>query len=417
MSTRLPPIETLQRLLEQAPGFIVFVDQEMNILYLNRAAHGFDLEKVIGTNYRALLTPDQTQKAWAAFQRALESGEEQHLETFIDTPTGGRRWMASRISLIRDADGQVLGFMNVTSEVTEQKQAELALEKTRKDLLEASHRAGMAEVATGVLHNVGNVLNSLSVAAHIAEEQLHKSRVRLLGDAVAKLEREPQELARFLTEDAVGVKFPRLLRQIADELAAEHARLLSELTRVTQQAELMQSTIAAQQAFAKPRLVLQEVELGSLIERAISIFRIEIESRSIELQVTVEPALVTVDTQSTLQILANLVRNALEAMDSANGPRAQPSRLFVRAGVRDGQVAIDVEDTGCGIDPDVHARVFQHGFTTKPSGHGFGLHASAIAAQAMGGTLTAHSDGPGQGARFRLDLPHHRAADGQHSPS
>ncbi len=413
MTVRLPRTETLHRLLEQAPGFIILTDPEMNILYINRTAPGYDLEKVIGLNYNAFLTPDQSQKVSAAFKRALETGEEQHFETVLDTPGNVRRWFSARASVMRDAAGEVLGLVSVSSEATEQKQSELALEQTRKELLEASHRAGMAEVATGVLHNIGNVLNSLSVAAHMAEERLQKSRVRLLGEAITKLEQPPHELTRFLTEDAQGVKFPRLLRRITDELLEERERLLAEVTRVNEQVELMQATIAAQQAFAQADLFIQEVELSSLIDRVVSIFRIEIESRNIALLRDVQSAPVTLDTQSTLQILANLVRNALEAMEPKGDPQAQPHRLHLRAVVRDGLVVIEVEDTGCGIEESVHSRMFQHGFTTKPSGHGFGLHTSAIAAQTMGGTLTAHSDGPGHGARLRLELPSRPSAGGQ----
>jgi PAS domain S-box-containing protein len=418
MSFHLPATDTLHRLLEQAPGFIVFTDRDMNILYLNRAAHGFDREKTIGTNYSAFLTPDQLQNASTAYRRATETGAEQHYESCLDTPNGGRRWMSNRVSVMREPDGTVMGFVHVTTDITEQKQSELALEKTRKELLEASHRAGMAEVATGVLHNIGNVLNSLSVASHMAEEHLNKSRVRLLGEAVARLEQDPQELARFLTQDPQGAKFPRLLRRIADELVEEQERLLAQVARVNQQAELMQSTISAQQAAARTNRFVQEVELRSLIERVVSIFRIEIEieSRAIELRVEAEPATVLLDKQAVLQILANLVRNAIEAMDSMGGAQAQPRRLTLRAAVRDGHVIMEVEDTGCGIEAELQTRVFQHGFTTKPSGHGFGLHASAIAAQAMDGTLTVHSDGPGRGARFRLAVPHRLSAEGQQDP-
>lgn len=417
MTTTLPNTETLQRLLEQAPSYILFTDQDMRIRYVNRTSYGYAPKDVIGNDYLSFLPPDQRKRVSARFQRAMETGEEQLSESVIDTPAGSRIWLSTRISVVRDAEGRALGFVSITTDVTEQKHAELALEKTRKELIDASHRAGMAEVATGVLHNIGNVLNSLSVAAHMAEQLLQKSRLPLLGEAVGKLEKPPEELARYLTDDAQGAKFPRLLRRVADELLEERERLMAELTRVNQQVELMQATIAAQQAFAQTNLFVQEVDLGSLIERVVSIFRIEIENRKIGLQLEVQPARVTLDTQSTMQILANLVRNALEAMEQTGDPDSRPRKLLLRAGVRDGRLVIDVEDNGCGIEESVRTRMFQHGFTTKPNGHGFGLHASAIAAQAMGGTLTAHSDGAGRGARFRLDLPDRQPVGEQKSAS
>jgi PAS domain S-box-containing protein len=402
--------DTLRRLLEQAPGYVLFTDLDMNIQYVNRATHGFELEKVVGANYVSFLAPEQSRKITAAFQRARETGEAQETETVVETPEGGRLCLLTQVSVMSDESGTPVGFFTVSTDVTEQRETELDLEKTRKELLEASHRAGMAEVATGVLHNIGSVLSTVSTAADMADDHLKKSRVPLLGEALAKLEQPLPELARFLREDEQGLKLPLLLRRLADDLVEERAKLIQEIAQVKQQVELMQTTIAAQQAFAKADLFVQEIQIGSLIERVLSIFRIELESRMIELSTSVRPALVTLDTQSTLQILASLVRNAIEALE-----RSEPGarKLTLSAGAHDGRVIIDVEDTGCGIEEAVQARMFQHGFTTKAHGHGFGLHASAIAAQAMGGALTGHSDGPGRGARFHLDLPDRRAADGR----
>jgi PAS domain S-box-containing protein len=410
MMVSLPPPETMRRLLTQVRGYLSLLDLDKNLRFASRTSHGFEPEKVIGLNFMDFLAPEQRPKAQAGFQHILATGEVLIHEIVFATPSGEEAWLEMRLSPMRDEEGTITGFVNVSIDVTERRRAELALEKTRKELLEASHRAGMAEVATGVLHNIGNVLNSLSVAAHMADDQLQKSRVPLLGEAVGKLALPPDELARFLTEDAQGMKFPRLLRRIADELVAERERLAAEVARVKQQVELMQATIAAQQAFAKTDLFVQEIQLEALIERVLSIFRIEIEGRVIELVTAVQPALVKLDTQSTLQILANLVRNGIEAMEQT-GERGGRRKLTVRGGVRDGQVVIEVEDTGCGFAEEVRARLFQHGFTTKPNGHGFGLHSSAIAAQTMGGKLTAHSDGPGRGALFRLTLPERPRAD------
>ena len=66
---------------------------------------------------------------------------------------------------------------------------------------------------------------------------------------------------------------------------------------------------------------------------------------------------------------------------------------------------IEVEDNGCGIRDEDLQRIFHHGFTTKKNGHGFGLHVSANAATEMGAKLHVHSDGPGRGASFFLDIP------------
>ncbi|HEX5747505.1 MAG TPA: ATP-binding protein [Archangium sp.] len=71
-----------------------------------------------------------------------------------------------------------------------------------------------------------------------------------------------------------------------------------------------------------------------------------------------------------------------------------------------GLVRIQVHDNGMGIAPEMLTRIFQYGFTTREEGHGFGLHSSALAAQELGGSLTVHSEGPGHGATFTLELPY-----------
>jgi signal transduction histidine kinase len=104
-----------------------------------------------------------------------------------------------------------------------------------------------------------------------------------------------------------------------------------------------------------------------------------------------------------LQILVNLIRNAKYAADEGGAPD-KIITLRIKAGDA-GRVQLIVQDNGIGIPAENLTRIFQHGFTTKATGHGFGLHSSANAAKEMRGTLNAISDGPGRGASFILDLP------------
>ena len=115
---------------------------------------------------------------------------------------------------------------------------------------------------------------------------------------------------------------------------------------------------------------------------------------------------VQVEKQKVLQILVNLMRNARDALveSGRQGPAidlAHPNRR--RSDEK--KVVIEVIDNGVGIEEENLTKIFSHGFTTKRHGHGFGLHSSANAAKEMGGNLTAHSDGPGRGAVFTLELP------------
>jgi signal transduction histidine kinase len=112
---------------------------------------------------------------------------------------------------------------------------------------------------------------------------------------------------------------------------------------------------------------------------------------------------VLLDHHKVLQILTNLISNAKYALsDSGQDDKILTICVTEPQG---GHFRIEVHDNGIGITEENLARIFEHGFTTKKHGYGFGLHSAAIAAKEMNGSLTAHSDGPGKGTVFILELP------------
>lgn len=394
--------EILGEALRQAPGHIIVTDDRMQILYLNRVEHGYELDKVIGSNYSDVLSPEQARKVQLVLERARQTGEPQYYETFVDPPSGERQWYATQISWFETRDGATKGMICILTEITRQRAAEQRVESLRSELVQASHRAGMAEIATGVLHNVGNVLNSVNVSAESLAKQLETSRLHLLSRAVAMLEEHEGRLPELLLHDPRGRKLPALLAKLGPELVAERERLVTELTRLREQIGLMRSIVEAQQSIAKLGDMARPTRPDELVHQTLSMFQLDLESRVIDLELVLEDVgLVVLDKQATLQVLANLVRNAIDALEAVDVRR----RLDVRLRADDHKLYFEVEDNGCGIHPEHLPQLFQHGFSTKPNGHGFGLHTSAIAARTMNGTLEAHSDGPGRGARVCLTLP------------
>jgi C4-dicarboxylate-specific signal transduction histidine kinase len=112
--------------------------------------------------------------------------------------------------------------------------------------------------------------------------------------------------------------------------------------------------------------------------------------------------IVTVERHKVLQILVNIIRNAKFACDESG---RSDKRMTVRITQDDRHVRIAVIDNGVGIPQENLTRIFAHGFTTRKTGHGFGLHSGALAAKELGGELLAQSDGPGKGATFTLEFP------------
>lgn len=283
-----------------------------------------------------------------------------------------------------------------------QRQAAARAAEMQRELLSVSRMAGMAEVATGVLHNVGNVLNSLNISVGVVSERLRGSKLPSLTRSVKLYQDHEGGLAGFLATDR-GALFPQYLATLSRHLEQENKQLRDEIQSVNRNVEHIKTIVATQQAFARAGALIEDVDLSALLDDALRLGASSFEKHGIEVVRDYQdlPAC-AVDRHKLLQILINLVSNARHALKEIPAGRR---RLTVHLrGDGDG-VAIEVEDTGVGIAPDNLARIFQHGFTTKKGGHGFGLHSSANAAREMGGRLLVDSDGPGRGARFTLELP------------
>jgi signal transduction histidine kinase len=311
--------------------------------------------------------------------------------------------------------------VTLTKEIAERKRAETELGRYRdhlEDLVKArtrelesaqgrlvdlSRRAGMAEVASGVLHNVGNVMNSVNVGAGVAREKVGALPVEGLARAVRLLDENAQRLAEFISADPVGRKLPEYLRKLAAALAEEKHAILGNIEQLLEHLEHMKKIIAAQQSYAKLTGMTEVCTLEEIAESALAISDAGLRSSNIEVVRSYEPLPpVLVDRHQIMQILVNLVSNAKHALEDV----ARRDRLLhVAIAKVDGGVRIEVRDNGVGIAAENLPRIFSHGFTTKKTGHGFGLHNCANAAQEMDGSLTAYSDGTGKGASFVLRMP------------
>ncbi|WP_375771345.1 ATP-binding protein [Archangium gephyra] len=282
------------------------------------------------------------------------------------------------------------------------------LKEVHQQLVRTARQAGMAEIATNVLHNVGNVLNSVYTSAQLAKERLERLRLEQVGRVATLLEERQTELSTFLTQDERGRNMMPFLRRLGQNLLEERQELYTLLDDVGRYTEHIGDIVKVQQTHARTPRLNEPVSLEALVEDALRINAAGLLRHQVkeERRLTALPPVLT-DRHKVLMILVNLVSNAKYAMDET--PVEQRLLRVTLERVGTDRVRIDIRDQGLGIPPEMRTRIFQYGFTTRDGGHGFGLHSSALAAQELGGSLTAHSDGPGQGATFTLELPFHPA--------
>lgn len=283
------------------------------------------------------------------------------------------------------------------------KEANAQLRAAQQRLVAAARQAGMAEIATGILHNVGNALNSVNVSATTILEQIKGSRLLSLGRATALLAEHPNDLPRYIEHDPRGQQLPGFLIKLAAALLAEREAALAELGGLVEGVDHIREIVRTQQSYAGSYSIVENVRIGEVVEDAVRMSSASLLRHGVQVARAFEdgPPL-SLDKHKVLQILINLISNAKYAMDDTP---PEDRVMTLRTHSSQAAVRVSVEDRGCGVPTENLTRIFSHGFTTRSGGHGFGLHASVLLAQEMKGALTVFSRGAGQGATFTLELP------------
>ncbi|MGD8452561.1 MAG: CHASE domain-containing protein [Phycisphaerae bacterium] len=408
MEEKLRESEARHRAItEAAQDAIITADANGRIRFWNPAAErifGFTADEIVGQPViEALVSPQAREDRRRDLDRRAREGASpgRTLEFNGLRKDGAEFPMQVSLSGYTDHEGPVT--VALVKDITDRKRAEVELETANRELQDASRRAGMAEVASGVLHNVGNVLNTANVSAQLATDRARQLQVAKLTRVVPLLE-EQAAADEASPAAAKNRQIALYLRQLAEHLTDEQANMLQELGALQGSIRHVADIVSMQQTYARDSGVVETFSVNSVIRDALRMSATSFEQLGIAVVVQCPERLkLTTDRQKLLQILVNLIRNANHALQERDEPGRQ---LTVAATQTDGgRVRTAVIDNGVGIAPEHVARLFAFGFTTKKDGHGFGLHSSALAVKAMGGSLTAHSDGRGHGATFTLELP------------
>lgn len=422
----------LRTLLDKSPDTIYFKDRESHFVLVSRSkversqamalarfrtanpgqelpTHLVDLDEfgkfLLGKTDFDIFPEDRARSAYDDEQEIIRTGEP-IIDKIERTLCDDRSvvWQLTTKLPWRDQEGKIIGTFGISKDITDLKRAESQLAEAHKRLMDTSRLAGMAEVATDVLHNVGNVLNSINVSCSLVVERVQQTSFANLARIPQMLRENVGRLDVFLAADPKGKHIPDFLTILAQTIEDQQSFLVHELNQLRRHIDHIKQVVAMQQSYAKVAGIEETIEVTPLVEDALQINAGALDRHHVELRREFEPvAPVLVDKHKVLQILVNLIRNAKYALSDTDRPDKIITVRVLQHG--DDRVRIEVADNGVGIAHENLSRIFAHGFTTRRDGHGFGLHSGALAARELGGSLTAQSEGLGKGATFTLEIP------------
>jgi PAS domain S-box-containing protein len=400
----------LQLLLDDSPDLIYFKDLHSRFLRGSKALCEhlrIAPEELPGKSDYDFFAPERVKPHFEEEQEIIRTGRPLIGQMEENIGKDGKPWwVLTSKAAFRDQTGRIIGTFGISKDITDLKNAEAALEQSRRHALELSRKAGMAEIAADILHNAGNVLNSAGVSAETILSQVKQSRVNNLGRVVALLNAQTQNLAEFLSNDPKGKHTLGYLRQLAQFLATEQGALLKEIKTLISHLGTIKQIVAAHRKY-KPQAGLRETfNLAALLDGILVSIEESLHQNQVEVLRNDAPdlPLITAERDRVTRVLTNLLRNAEHACAKA-GTAHKRITIELTALAGRTRLQVMVTDNGCGLEPDRVPLVFNAECATRRSGFGMGLHDDALFASSIGGTLTARSGGLGKGAAFTLEMP------------
>jgi len=294
----------------------------------------------------------------------------------------------------------------VLRDITERRETEEKLKVTQQKLVETAHSAGMAEIATGVLHNIGNILNSVNISTEEISGTLKSSKLKGFLKANQIVGENLDKIGYFFTEHPKGKLIPGYYISLGDAMKDEHRIMTEEIVALADKVSMMRDVISTQQNYAKATLYTEDVLISEIVEDALKLQLASLRKQGVKIVKSYDESLRgSVPKVKLVHVLTNLIKNGKEAMFD-NDKHNKPQVLEIAMNDLGGDtVEVRICDNGCGIEPDNLEKIFNHGFTTKTQGHGFGLHTCANFMTEMGGTLYAESSGLDHGSCFIVRFP------------
>lgn len=246
------------------------------------------------------------------------------------------------------------------------------LEKLNEKIGDIARNSGMAEVASGVLHNVGNVLNSVnvSVSASLIREQLMRTKAGNLNRLVEMIDSNRNNIAEFIEKDETGKQIPRFLSLLSDQLKEENVSMFSELDQLINNIEHIKNIISMQKSYAGSYGVREKVKFSDLIEDALKINSQGMSQHGIKIIKDYgDDSVMYFDKHKAMQVIINLINNAKYALIDSD-KKAKTINIVIKSD--EDKISINVIDNGVGIASEDMPNLFEYGFKKRREGHGYG---------------------------------------------
>ena len=269
-------------------------------------------------------------------------------------------------------------------------------------LMDQAHKKGMADISTGILHNIGNILNNVNIATYSLARLLDDNAINDLIMANTLLNSRFDDLDEFIRSDPKGKTLMQFYVSLTDVFENFRNKLLENVERLSNRIDLIDEIITAQQSYTTVKSNLTALDIIAVVEDVLKMHQTTLEKHGIRVIRNHGRIMRALANRTKLfHVITNIVKNAVEAMEPTP---VEHRKLSMAVTAESDKVFLSISDSGNGIAPGHLEDIFAYGFTTKMDGHGFGLHSCANYMTEMNGRLWAESSGTGTGATFVLQL-------------
>ncbi len=402
--------QTLNSVLESIGDGVLVLDTDAKVILASHSAH-----RMVGEGMLARTDPSRWRKGHGVFlpdgETPIPLEDMPHVRAVANESTTDFRVLIRNpkvpngihLSLdcqpMRDPSGRIRGAVLVARDETPGLRAQQALSN--------AFAHGRLEVLDTIVHNIGNAINSVDVGLgtvqNVVRDNVLVRRLSALADVIAP---HADDWETFLIKDRKGRQVVPFLLALAKDFERQNEQLVRTVARVAGRVAHIVEIVRTQTKRYGGAIERVDVDFQQALVDAANILRESITKRGIQLSIHSRGAPREIHVQQSRfhQLIVNLIKNAIDAIDEGRRLRPEEKRGAIRvsAQVVGHDLVIEVSDDGIGIDPKDLDLIFRSDYTTKSNGSGLGLHSAANYVGATGGAIEPSSAGIGKGATIRV---------------